>query len=375
MYHNCIFCSADLKANDVLERFPVGGMVAFDGEKGRLWAVCPGCARWNLAPLEERWEALEDAERLFHDTRTRVQSENVGLARMPDGTRLVRIGGAPPGEMAFWRYGRQLARRRGAPGWLAVPVVSGLAIAGVTLSPAVLPALGLVGAHHVWKVAQSYRRAGRVAHRVPAQASPAGRDLFLTWRDLALVRTGVDEAGGLVLDLLPPDDPLSPVGTGMTVAGAEARAVLGKALLGINRDGARDTTLRYALEMIDDAGGTEAFLAREAAERWSLGRDDVEVGEAFPTFRALGRRMAHPFSPPPPAPGRLLAPLKQLNTTPTRAVALEMVLHEETERRAMEGELAALEAAWRQAEEIAAIADRLPDVPAPEPPRLGRPTG
>jgi hypothetical protein len=26
---------------------------------------------------------------------------------------------------------------------------------------------------------------------------------------------------------------------------------------------------------------------------------------------------------------------------------------------------------WRQAEEIAAIADRLPDIPAPKPPRLG----
>ena len=40
-------------------------------------------------------------------------------------------------------------------------------------------------------------------------------------------------------------------------------------------------------------------------------------------------------------------------------LALEMAAHEETERRAMEGELAALEAAWREAEEVAAIADRL----------------
>jgi hypothetical protein len=52
-------------------------------------------------------------------------------------------------------------------------------------------------------------------------------------------------------------------------------------------------------------------------------------------------------------------------------LALEMALHEESERRAMEGELAELEAAWRAAEEIAAIADALPDgVPAPEPSRL-----
>ena len=40
-------------------------------------------------------------------------------------------------------------------------------------------------------------------------------------------------------------------------------------------------------------------------------------------------------------------------------LALEMASHEETERRAMEGELALLEAAWKNAEEIAAIADAL----------------
>ena len=39
-----------------------------------------------------------------------------------------------------------------------------------------------------------------------------------------------------------------------------------------------------------------------------------------------------------------------------------MTLHEESERRALQGELATLEAAWREAEEIAAIADSLPDV-------------
>lgn len=36
-----------------------------------------------------------------------------------------------------------------------------------------------------------------------------------------------------------------------------------------------------------------------------------------------------------------------------------MALHEEAERRAIEGELADLERAWRDAEEIAGIADSL----------------
>jgi hypothetical protein len=40
-------------------------------------------------------------------------------------------------------------------------------------------------------------------------------------------------------------------------------------------------------------------------------------------------------------------------------LALEMALHEEAERAAMEGELQSLEDAWREAEEIAAISDSL----------------
>jgi hypothetical protein len=43
---------------------------------------------------------------------------------------------------------------------------------------------------------------------------------------------------------------------------------------------------------------------------------------------------------------------------PTK-LALEMALHEEQERRALEGELWRLERAWEEAEEIAAISDSL----------------
>lgn len=42
-----------------------------------------------------------------------------------------------------------------------------------------------------------------------------------------------------------------------------------------------------------------------------------------------------------------------------RTLALEMALHEETERRALEGELVELEVCWREAKEIAQIADAL----------------
>jgi hypothetical protein len=49
-----------------------------------------------------------------------------------------------------------------------------------------------------------------------------------------------------------------------------------------------------------------------------------------------------------------------LTRVPTELrLALEMVTHEESERRALEGELDVLEAAWKEAEEIASISDNL----------------
>jgi len=44
---------------------------------------------------------------------------------------------------------------------------------------------------------------------------------------------------------------------------------------------------------------------------------------------------------------------------PEQLLALEMMSHEDAERRAMEGELYLLEEAWREAEEIAGISDNL----------------
>ena len=80
MFSTCLFCHSRLGANDSIEAFPVGRRLAFDALKGRLWVVCGACGRWNLAPLEERWEAIEQCERLFRGTRIRVSTGQIGLA-------------------------------------------------------------------------------------------------------------------------------------------------------------------------------------------------------------------------------------------------------------------------------------------------------
>jgi hypothetical protein len=111
MYRHCIFCTADFGENQELEDFPIGVQLAFDPDKGRLWAICRRCQRWNLAPIEERWEAVEEAERSFRGATLRAHDENVGIARLTSGMLLVRIGNAPPAELAAWRHGGQLRKR------------------------------------------------------------------------------------------------------------------------------------------------------------------------------------------------------------------------------------------------------------------------
>src|SRR5206468_7102724 len=174
MYSTCLFCHASLGANESVEHFPIGRRLAFDATKGRLWVVCRKCERWNLTPLEERWEAIEDCERLFTSTKLRVSTDNVGLTRLRDGLELVRIGAPQRPEMAAWRYGDQFGRRRRKHLLLSgagVALVGGLVIVG--------PATGIIagsswGLWNLIQVAHSTYQQRRVRARIaiPGFAQP-----------------------------------------------------------------------------------------------------------------------------------------------------------------------------------------------------------
>src|SRR5258708_36844406 len=111
MYAPCLFCHTALGTNEVVESFPIGRRLAFDAATGRLWVICRKCERWNLTPIEERWEAVEQCERLFTSTRLRVSSDNIGLSRLREGLELVRIGRPLRPGMAAWGDGGQVGRR------------------------------------------------------------------------------------------------------------------------------------------------------------------------------------------------------------------------------------------------------------------------
>jgi hypothetical protein len=91
---------------------PPGRRVAYDPVLGRLWAVCEACHRWNLCPIEERDAALYALERMARDRGHLVaHTANVSLLDAAPFT-LIRIGQAGLTEQAWWRYGRELLRRR-----------------------------------------------------------------------------------------------------------------------------------------------------------------------------------------------------------------------------------------------------------------------
>ncbi|HEU4563420.1 MAG TPA: hypothetical protein VFS05_02180, partial [Gemmatimonadaceae bacterium] len=191
MYSTCLFCGTPLGGNEVVELFPVGRRLAFDAARGRLWVVCRRCERWNLTPLEERWEAIEECERLFRETRLRVSTDNIGLARLPEGLELVRVGAALRPELAAWRYGDQFGRRRrraiavgAAWGAAGVALVAGGIASGVgVLIATQLPEVAL-HAREVW-------RRMRVVTRVPVES---GQPLLLRGHHLSRVELLGDDA-------------------------------------------------------------------------------------------------------------------------------------------------------------------------------------
>jgi hypothetical protein len=315
MYSTCLFCHESLGGNGILASFPIGRRLAFDAQRGRLWIVCLRCQRWNLSPLEERWETVEACERAYRRTTLRASTAEIGLARMADGLELVRIGKPTKPEMAAWRYGRELLRRR----WLgrldvgteravrrAAPVLAAGVVALTPLaSLAAYAAIGAMAAVERWY--DSERPIARVIRPGRGEGPVIVRQRHLSSAEL--VRETHQGVPGWRLRMQ------TERGAG-TWRGTDADRTLGSLLARMNRAGASQHQVEQALAKIDWFGGGDGVYA--FGSRYG----------AFP--RGYEQRLA-----------------------------MEMVSHDTLERQALEGELAALEAAWREAEEIAAIADDL----------------
>jgi hypothetical protein len=310
MYRRCLFCAADLGTNDSIEHFPVGRRLAFDGAKGRLWVVCRHCERWNLTPLDARWEAIEECEARFRETRLRTSTDNIGLARLAGGLELVRIGKPLRPEFAAWRYGDQFGRRRKR--FMAQIAVGGALSVGAMIGSGILLGGGIVSlplqligmvrglrstpirvtTNDGWSLELQPHQVG--AHRLRPSAD--GFQLEVVHRAGTEILTGPAAINALAL-LMPK----------------------------VNASGANTATLKMAVRELEEVGDPKAYLARAELRARKL-------GWGYGSLSMLPNHIR---------------------------LAVEMSAQEDQERAALEGELALLERAWQEAEAIAVIADNL----------------
>jgi len=307
MYRTCAFCNGKLDGDGGPSGLGVGRRLAFDEWRSRLWVICPKCSRWNLAPLEERLEQIEALARAAREGRVAAATEQVALIRW-QGYDLVRVGKPPRLEFATWRYGERLKARRREQLKFVVP----LTVATVGLAVAVNVAAGGSVGVFVWnmpRMAQWMYR-GIVGRRAvglvePPNCERCGTVMRLQARHMAHARVVPDTKADLGLVLSCP----SCHAEGAMLIGPEAQAALRQGLTYLALTRRRRERAEDAARLVEGAGGPERLI-RDVARR--------EL-----TLRSIA---------------------------PERRLALEMAVDEQAE-------MAALERQWREAEEIADIAD------------------
>src|SRR5439155_565320 len=167
--------------------------------KGRQWVICPKCARWNLAPLDDRLEQIEALARAARQGRVAAATEQVALVRWR-GYDFVRVGKPPRVELATWRYGERLRARRREQLRFVVP----LTVAAVGLAVAVNVAAGGSVGVFVWNMPNIGRSiyTGMVGRRRVGLVEPpicerCGAVLRVQARHLAHARLVPESQSGL----------------------------------------------------------------------------------------------------------------------------------------------------------------------------------
>jgi hypothetical protein len=331
MFTRCIFCHANLPANDLVERFPLGRRIAFDPGRGRLWVVCSECRRWNLAPIEERWEALEDLEKVVRDKgRVLSQTDNIALMRAGE-TDFVRVGNQTKlVEEAWWRYSRELRERRSRHSLVSYVEMGVLVSASLVMGGA----WWFYGGNAANDI-RRWRQFGKIAWRGELKCSRCHRSVHeLKFAKTKEWRVAPDAENGFALELTcsscRTDRRPAPERGVFRIEGVTAQHTLRRALAWHHFSGASEKRVREATAVIENAGTAHQF-ARTIADR-ALSID----------------KLKH-------------------KTNRTDAIALEIALNDDVERRMLELELEELEARWREEEELASIVDgELTPLPALE---------
>jgi hypothetical protein len=290
--------------------------------RGRLWVVCRACRRWSLAPIEERWEALEELEKLTRD-RARLLSQTDNIALLRSGPlEIVRVGRAELTEEAWWRYGRELASRR--QNWNKLGVAGTVAAGAVLLGGWATGGMTMVGAWLIMghgsetlRDGARWLRFGSSAWRGDQTCEKCGhRFRTLPYAErAALGLSPAAESGKVELSARCPRCGSSAEG-GLRLRGEQAERTLRRVLAYHHFAGASERRVASAARLIQEAGSPQ-----------DLTRIVVKDGRRLGDLQRTG------------------------------GIALEIAVNEASEQRLLELELAELEAHWRREEELAAIVD------------------
>jgi hypothetical protein len=331
VFTRCLFCHTPFAANETLEYFPRARRIAFDGARGRLWAICNSCHRWNLTPIEDRWEALEELEKTTRDnSRLLSQTDNISLLKSGE-LEIVRVGQAKLTEEAWWRYGREMLRRRKLSYVLQgveVAAMIGLAFVtgggafnwgvyngsnGVITSLIKLRKFGF----NAWQGEAACTQCGSVITKLrfsragKARIVPSGQDIAIR---VACANCGHERnERRRHLPISEPDE-------GHRIEGMAAEHVLRRVLAHKHFNGASEKRVREATDLIEQVGSAAALTRTLARDR--------------PRLKDVGGKKDR-----------------------TRSIALEIAVNDDNERKMLELEVAQIEERWREEEEIAAIVD------------------
>ena len=323
MFTHCLVCHTPFPPNEELEYFSTSTRVAYDAERGRLWAVCRSCKRWSLAPIEERWEALEDLEKAAKDrAKLLSQTDNVTLLRVGE-LDVVRVGRANLTEEAWWRYGRELTHRAARHRKLTFigTAAAGAAIAGGWATGGI----GWLGAWILWENAPQqltqaarWLRFGGSAWHGKRSCTRCGQFFrSVAYRDRAhlILSSGIRPGDALSVTQRCPG--CGDLGEGgLHLRGKEGDHVSRRLLAYHHHTGASEKRVRSATRLIEEAGSPEGLIR-------------IVIKE-----------------------GRRLGDLQR-----NGAIALEIAANDTLERRLLELELAEIEAHWQEEEELASIVD------------------
>ena len=269
--------------------------------------ICPKCSRWNLAPLDDRLERIEALARAAGEGRVAAATEQVALIRWQTYD-LVRVGKPRRLEFATWRYGERLRARRREQLKFVLPVT----VAAVGLAVAVNVAAGGSVGVFVWNMPNIARMlyTGMVGRRRVTLVEPpicerCGTVLQLRAKHVAYARVvrQTQQDVGLILSCP------SCHTEGAMLVGHEAQAALRQGLTYLALARGRQQRVEEAARLVESAGGPDQLIA--------------DVARRALTLRSLAGE---------------------------RRLALEMAVDERLE-------IEELERQWKEAEEIAEIAD------------------